>query len=232
MEAQWIRDRALLRSLMSQYPQWSNPQDAQTTGRSVSWVKQWRVRLKQAPRDDMLVLLSRSRAHHAPSHRWDLPVIQRLGEMRQQPPEHLQRVPGPRTLVYYLQRDPYLQELGVEVPRSCRTVWKLLRQHGYILPRVPRQHEPLEPREPLEEVQIDRYRTPPPLPWIPAGKANDNMWSKSVILSMPGPRSSFLLRPTMPFGRRRPLRRSWRSYASLAGHACSPSIATRGFGWQ
>jgi hypothetical protein len=102
MEAQWIRDRALLRSLMSQYPYWSNPQYAQATGRSVSWVKKWKVRLKQAPRDDMQVLLSRSRAHHAPYHRWDLPVIQRLGEMREQPPEHLQRVPGPKTLVYFL----------------------------------------------------------------------------------------------------------------------------------
>ncbi len=38
---------------------------------------------------------------------------------------------------------------------------------------------------------------------IPVGKANDNTWWKSVTLSMPGPRSCFLLRPTMPFGRRR-----------------------------
>jgi transposase InsO family protein len=50
---------------------------------------------------------------------------------------------------------PHLHELGVAVPRSSRTVWKLLRQHGSILPRVPRQHQLLEPREPLEEVQID-----------------------------------------------------------------------------
>jgi hypothetical protein len=126
MEAQWIRDRALLRSLMCQYPYWSNPQYAQATGRSLSWVKTWKRRLKQAPRDDMQVLLSHSRAHHAPYHRWDLPVIQRLGEMREQPPEHLQRVPGPKTLVYFLQRDLSLHELGVAVPRSSRTVWRAL----------------------------------------------------------------------------------------------------------
>ncbi len=69
MEAQWIRDRALLRSLMRKSPRWSNPQYAQTTGRSVSWVKKGKVRLKQAPRDDMQVLLSHSRAHHAPYQR-------------------------------------------------------------------------------------------------------------------------------------------------------------------
>jgi hypothetical protein len=34
-------------------------------------------------------------------------------------------------------------------------VWKLLRQHGSILPRIPRHHQPLEPRDPLEEVQMD-----------------------------------------------------------------------------
>jgi hypothetical protein len=57
--------------------------------------------------------------------------------------------------VYYLQRDPELQALGLPVPRSSRTVWKLVRQHGYILPPERRLHQPLEPREPLEEVQID-----------------------------------------------------------------------------
>jgi hypothetical protein len=169
METQWIRDRALLRSLMAQYPHWSNPQYAQATGRSVSWVKKWKHRLNQAAGDDMQVLLSHSRAHHAPYHRWDRQVIQRLGEMREQPPEHLQRVPGPKTLVSYLQRDPHLQGLGVAVPRSSRTVWKLLRQHGYILPRVPRQHQPLEPRDPLEEVQID-FKDATTVPVDPSGE--------------------------------------------------------------
>jgi hypothetical protein len=121
MEAQWIRDRALLRSLMTQSPQWSHPQYAQAAERSLSWVKTWKVRLKQAPRDDMQVLLSRSRAHHAPYHRWDLPVIQRLGEMREQPPEHLQRVPGPKTLVYFLR--------AVSLPARTRRRGAALESH-------------------------------------------------------------------------------------------------------
>ncbi len=57
---------------------------------------------------------------------FDRQVIQRLGEMREQPPEHLQRVPGPKTLVYFLQLYPYLQERGVAVPRSSRTEWRAL----------------------------------------------------------------------------------------------------------
>jgi transposase InsO family protein len=169
MEAQWIHDRAMLRSLMRQYPQWSNSQYAQATGRSVSWVKKWEKRLNQAPLDDMQVLLSHSRAHHAPYHRWDRQVIQRLGEMREHPPEHLQRVPGPKALVYYLQRDPDLQALGVPVPRSSRTVWKLLRKLGYILPHELRQHQPLEPRDPLEEVQVD-FKDATTVPADPSGE--------------------------------------------------------------
>jgi hypothetical protein len=113
MEAQWICDRAALRTLLRQSPQWSNAQYAQALGRSVSWVKKWKKRLRLAPAEDMEVLLSRSRAHHAPYPRWHTQVLQRLGEMREQLPEHLQRVPGPKALRYYLQRDPTLQALGV-----------------------------------------------------------------------------------------------------------------------
>jgi hypothetical protein len=67
-----------------------------------SWVKKWKTRLSQAPVDDLQVLFSRSRAHHAPYPRWHPQVLYRLGEMREQPPEHLQRVPGPKALAYYL----------------------------------------------------------------------------------------------------------------------------------
>jgi hypothetical protein len=102
MATQWICNRTALRSLMRQHPHWTNPLDAQAVGRSLSWVKKWKVRLSLAPADDLQVLLSRSRAHHAPYPRWDLPVIHRLGEMREQPPEQLQRVPGPKTLAYFL----------------------------------------------------------------------------------------------------------------------------------
>jgi hypothetical protein len=100
---------------------------------------------------------------------FDLQVIPRLAEMRQQPPEHFQRIPGPKALVYYLQRDPELQALGVPVPRSSRTVCKLLRQLGYILPHEPRQHQPLEPRDPLEEVQVD-FKDATTVPADPSGE--------------------------------------------------------------
>jgi hypothetical protein len=76
------------------YPNWTNPQYAQAIGRKVALGQKWKIRLNQAPSTEAHVLFSRSRAHHAPYLRWHAQVIQRLGEMREQPPEHLQRVPG------------------------------------------------------------------------------------------------------------------------------------------
>src|SRR5207244_3168352 len=79
----------------------------------------------------------------------------RLVGMRLSPPEHLGRTPGPRALLYYLPRDPALQAAGVRLPQSSRTIWKLLRKTGCILPKLSRNLRPTEPREPLEEIQMD-----------------------------------------------------------------------------
>jgi len=155
MEEEWMRDRARLRDLLMQYPDWRVQDYAQAVGRSISWVKKWRKRLGEADPRDPQVLLSCSRAHHAPYPSWDPRVEERLVEMRQAPPEHLHRVPGPRALLYYLPRDEELQALHVPLPRSTRTVWKILHKHGCILERSIPKKQPLEPRKPLEEIQMD-----------------------------------------------------------------------------
>jgi len=155
MEEEWMRDRALLCDLLQKTPHASPRELAQATGRSVSWVKKWRKRLREGDPHDHELLCSRSRAHHAPYFRWDPRVESRIVEMRLSPPEHLGRTPGPRALLYYLPRDPALQAAGVRLPRSSRTVWKLLRKNGCILLKPPRNRQPTEPREPLEEIQMD-----------------------------------------------------------------------------
>jgi transposase InsO family protein len=155
MEEEWMRDRALLRDLLNTDPQTPPQELARATGRSVSWVKKWRKRLREGDPHDQELLCSRSRAHHAPYFRWDPRVEACIVEMRLSPPEHLGRTPGPRALLYYLPRDPALQAAGVRLPRSSRTVWKLLRKTGCIVPKSPRKRWPTEPREPLEEIQMD-----------------------------------------------------------------------------
>ncbi|EFH87234.1 integrase core domain-containing protein [Ktedonobacter racemifer] len=155
MEEEWMRDRALLRDLLTRYPLWTQQQYAQVVGRSISWVKKWRKRLREAEAHDVQVLISRSRAHSAPYPSWDPRVEERIVEMRLSPPENLKRVPGPRAPLYYLARDAELQALQVPLPRSTRTVWKMLHKHGCILERPKPKKQPLKPREPLEEIQMD-----------------------------------------------------------------------------
>ena len=169
MEAQWIADRAALRCLSRQHPAWTQMELATCLGRSVSWVKKWLKRLQEAPPDDLAILHSRSRARRTPPPPPDLRIVQKIAEIRQNPPENLQRVPGPRAILYYLHRDASLQAAVIPVPRSTRTVWKILRKLGYILDAPERKRKPLELREPLEEVQMD-FKDATTVPADPDGK--------------------------------------------------------------
>jgi len=158
MEEEWMRDRALLRDLLNKDPQTPPQELARATGRSVSWVKKWRKRLTEEDPHAPSVLCSRSRAHHAPYFRWDDRVTQRMVEMRFSPPENLKRVPGPRALLDYLPRDPELQAAHVPLPRSSRTIWKILHATGCLATRSKKSPHPNELREPLEEIQMDAQR--------------------------------------------------------------------------
>jgi len=118
-------------------------------------VKQWRKRLTEADPLDPTVLCSRSRAHYAPSFRWDVRVTRPMVEMRVSPPENLKRVPGPRALLYSLPRDPELQAAQVPLPRSSRTIWKILHLTGCLAAHSHESPQPTDLREPLEEIQMD-----------------------------------------------------------------------------
>jgi transposase InsO family protein len=155
MEEEWMRDRAQLRDLLEKTPHASPQELAQIIGRSLTWVKKWRKRLAEGDPHDPSVLCSRSRAHHAPYFCWDLRVTQKIVEMRFAPPENLKRVPGPRALLYYLPRDPELQAAQVPLPRSSRTIWKILHTTGCLVFRSKEPPHPNELRKPMEEIQMD-----------------------------------------------------------------------------
>jgi hypothetical protein len=57
MEVEWIADRANLRSLAREHPEWTQQDLADALGRCLSWVKKWLKRLREAPPDDLEVLL-------------------------------------------------------------------------------------------------------------------------------------------------------------------------------
>ncbi len=136
-------------------PQATPRELAQATGRSMSWVKKGRKRFAEDDPHDLSLLCSRSRAHHAPYFRWDVRVIQRIVEMRFSPPENLKCVPGPRALLSWLARDPQLQAAQIPLPRSSRTIWKILHATGCLLTCSKEPPHPNELRAPLEEIQMD-----------------------------------------------------------------------------
>jgi hypothetical protein len=164
MEVDWVCKRAHLRALLTQHPDWSRKPLADAVGCSTSMVNTWKKRLAEADPRNAHVLFSRSRApHHHPARLSD-EVVERIIEMRLAPPEHLKRVPGPKALLYYLDRDETLRLRGLRLPRSTRTIWQILDQTGLIERDEQRKRVPLSLQEPLQEVQMDYKEVSAALP--------------------------------------------------------------------
>src|SRR5262249_12594233 len=95
MDAQSGADRSLLRALWQQHPQWTAPPLAQASGRSRAWGKKWKARFRASP-DAPDVIWGRvctPSAADAFAPRVSEPIL----AIRDTPPEHLQRTPGPRS---------------------------------------------------------------------------------------------------------------------------------------
>jgi len=97
--------RARLRMLEREHREWSHRQMASTIGYSVAWVKKWRKRLRGAPAGGEEVLRDLPHRPKRPLPRLDERVIERILEIRAEPPDHLCRTPGPKALRYFLEQD-------------------------------------------------------------------------------------------------------------------------------
>ena len=155
MEAVDYAARANFRRLLTQSPNWTRKQYAQAVGMSEGWVKKWSKRLRQAAPDDETVLQGQSRARKHPPERLSEVVVERILEVRDQPPDGLGRPPGAKAILYYLPRDADLLAQGQRLPRSSRTISRILRQAGRIRRRRPRVQEPTERPAPMSQWQLD-----------------------------------------------------------------------------
>jgi len=155
MEEQWIIDRAKLRQLLHEHPDWSTKQYADGVGRSRKWVQKWRQRLQAADPDDDQVVCSQSRARKTPFEPYDPAVLARILELRDQPPEAVPRTMGAPTILYYLHRDADLQQRGLRLPRSTSTIWKILDDHQRIARPLKTRHQPFERPAPMDTWEID-----------------------------------------------------------------------------
>jgi transposase InsO family protein len=166
---QWIADRALLQRSLHDHPEWTQPQLAAALGRSLGFVKKWVKRIRCAPPGDMSVLFGLPRRRKTPYPQSDPQVEERILAIRDEPPEHLKRVPGPKAILYYLPRDPALQARTAPLPRSTRTIWKILTRNGRIAHPARHVHQPLERPAPMSCWQID-FKDASTVPADPYGK--------------------------------------------------------------
>lgn len=155
MEEQWIVDRAKLRQLMLEKPDWTNQQYADACGWCKSWVKKWKKRLRGTDMDDERVLHSQSRARKTPPEPYHPQVIERILALRDQPPIEVPRKIGPRTILYYLHHDEELATSQYRLPRSTGTIWKILDQHQRIIRQPKVEKLPFERPEPMDTWEID-----------------------------------------------------------------------------
>ena len=178
MEEHWLADRTTLRMLLRRQPQWTLQDLVEAVGRSRSWVKQWRARLRAAPPEDETVLHSRSRARKHPPRALAQPVIDRIREIRDHPHGNLQRTPGPETILYYLHHGEAQDVRPDRLPRSSRTIWRILKQYGRIATRGHRRHSPMERPAPLT---VGSSTAKMPRPCQPTRRVSSHMWSKCWI---------------------------------------------------
>jgi transposase InsO family protein len=155
MEAEWMADRSVLRQLLGTHPQWTNEKLAAVIERSVGWVKKWKKRLSAAPSEDERILYSQSRARHHPPASMSQAVVEAILAIRDQPPDDLQRTPGPLAIIYYLRQDAGLAAAGQRIPTSTSTVWRILDRHQRILRPQVVDAEPLMRPSPQTEWQVD-----------------------------------------------------------------------------
>jgi len=89
-----------------------------------------------------------------------------------------------------LHRDEALKEGGQRLPKSTRTIHRILQENGRIAFRLPTVTEPIERPSPMQHWQLDAHRTPRRCLLIRMAKSN--MWEKPFISSIRAPQSWWL----------------------------------------
>jgi len=169
MEEEWVVKRCQLRQMWLDHPEWSRPKMADEIGCSKSWVKKWLRRIRSASLEDQQVMYGLSRTPKHPPPSFAPEVVNKILEIRDHPPHLLGRTPRPRAILYYLHRDQSFQESETRLPRSTRTVWKILTQYQRISHPVQSLTEPEERPAPGVEWGMD-FHDVSTVPADPVGK--------------------------------------------------------------
>ena len=173
MTISYYADRGNLFHVQQQHPHWTHQQLADALGRSREWAKKWRKRLREelaAGKPLEEVLQGHSRARKQQPEATDARVEERILALRDEPPRSAcaaRQVRKPFCTRF--SRDSELQAAGVPLPRSSRTIYRLLKKHGRIADRRPRRHKPQERHAPMMAWQAD-FKDVSSVPADPQGK--------------------------------------------------------------
>ncbi len=152
MENEWELDRIRLFQIWREHDDWTKARLGRELKRSLSWVKKWLKRFREAEQPTLEMFKSHSRA---PLHR-PRQIIRAVRDavldLRDQLKEKYGRVVGPKTILYHLHKDAALKT--VYVPQSTRTIWQILKEGGRIPTRLG-EHYPLERPEPMQHWEMD-----------------------------------------------------------------------------
>lgn len=159
MEAEWMASRLELYRLWQENPAWGARQLAATLERSLSWVKKWLKRFRETEKitgDSFRSQSRRPKKEPKGQHPW---VIEAVLSLRVSLSEQYHRKAGARLILYHLHKDPALQNIKALLPRSTKTIYKILKTGGLIQPQKPIIHIPVERPAPLEEWELDFAQT-------------------------------------------------------------------------
>lgn len=154
MEAEWELDRIRLFQLRRQYPDWTLAHLAHTLARSLSWVKKWLKRFREAEPPSLAMFKSRPRVPTRHPFQVVSLVRDAILSLRDELKARYGRVVGAKPILYHLHHDPVLRQRAVYLPRSTRTIWRILKEAGRIPTRV-HEHHPLERPEPMQHWEMD-----------------------------------------------------------------------------
>lgn len=154
-ESEWVYDRMRLYKLMVAHPGLSSLRLAEAVGRSARWVRKWVARFKAAEQADMRLFASQSRAPKRRPRQVGEMVKDGICQLRQALSEQYHRPAGALLIRAYLLQDEVVKALDGFVPRSSRTITRILRERGYIRTRPTPTHMPLALCAPMDEWEMD-----------------------------------------------------------------------------
>lgn len=154
-ESQWIYNRMSLHHLLETHPDWSAQQVAAEMKKSERWVRKWRRRFKMVTEPHFSMYQSQSRAPKTRQRETPREVKEVIGELRERLSEKYHRKASASLIGEYLHQNKGLKEAGYFVPKSSRTINKILREMGYIVAKRKREHLPLALCAPMEEWEMD-----------------------------------------------------------------------------